>query len=177
MELLHVTFTCRLAISRSTAWDISTTIGSVSWLPTVTLEAALSPTITAMIVSVGAGIATVTAAVPVAEPDEAVIVPDPSATEVTKPEEETVAIDVADVAHDTPAPPIVAPLWSLTVAYNCCVAPIDVKLKLVGERVIDVATGVGVVGVVGDVGVDPPPSPPPQDRRNSAGTSFPYRIP
>ena len=145
-------------------------------MPTVILEAALSPTITAMIVSVGAGIATVTAAVPVAEPDEAVIVPDPSATEVTKPEEETVAIDVADVAHDTPAPPIVAPLWSLTVAYNCCVAPIDVKLKLVGERVIDVATGVGVVGVVGDVGVDPPSSSPPQDRRKSATANRMYRI-
>ena len=75
----------------------------------MTLEAALSPTITAMIVSPGAGIATVTAAVLVAEPDEAVIVADPSATDVTKPEEETVAIEVADVAHDTLAPPIVAP--------------------------------------------------------------------
>jgi len=70
----------------------------------VTLEAALSPTITAML-----GRVTVTAAVLVAEPDEAVIVADPSATDVTKPEEETVAIEVADVAHDTLAPPIVAP--------------------------------------------------------------------
>ena len=73
-------------------------------MPTVMLEAALSPTITAML-----GRVTVTAAVLVAEPDEAVIVADPSLTDVTKPEEETVAIEVADVAHDTLAPPIVAP--------------------------------------------------------------------
>ena len=78
-------------------------------MPTVTLEAALSPTITAMIVSAGAGIATVTAAVPLAEPDVAVIVAVPSATEVTEPDDETVATDEADVAHDTLAPLIVAP--------------------------------------------------------------------
>ena len=119
-----------------------------------------------MIVSAGAGIATVTAAVALAEPDVAVIVAEPSATEVTVPEDETVATDAADVAHDPLAPLIVAPFWSLTVAVSCCVAPIDEKLKLVAESVIDVATGVGVVG--GLVGVDPPPSPPPQDRRKSA---------
>jgi len=94
-----------------------------------------------------------------------VIVAEPSATEVTVPEDETVATDAADVAHDTLAPLIVAPFWSLTVAVSCRVAPIDEKLKLVAESVIDVATGVGVVGVVGAVGVDPPPSP--QDRRKS----------
>jgi len=73
------------------------------------LEAALSPTITAMIVSAGAGMATVTAAVPLAEPDMAVIVAVPSATEVTKPDDETVATDKADVAQETLAPLIVAP--------------------------------------------------------------------
>ncbi len=73
------------------------------------VEAALSATITAMIVSVGAGMATVTAAVPLAEPDVAVIVAVPSATEVTEPDDETVATDEADVAHDTLAPLIVAP--------------------------------------------------------------------
>ena len=97
------------------------------------------------------------------------IVAEPSATEVTVPEDETVATDAADVAHDTLAPLIVAPFWSLTVAVSCCVAPIDKKLKLVAESVIDVATGVGVVG--GLVGVDPPPSPPPQDRRKSASVA------
>ena len=121
------------------------------------LEAALSPTITAMIVSAGAGIATVTAAVPLAEPDVAVIVAVPSATDVTAPDEETVATDAAEEAHDTLAPLIVAPFWSLTVAESCCVDPIEIKLKLVGETVIEVATGVGGVGVVGGlVGVVPP---------------------
>ena len=52
---------------------------------------------------------TVTATVPLAGPDVAVIVAEPSATEVTNPAEETVATDAADVAHDTLAPPIVAP--------------------------------------------------------------------
>ena len=53
--------------------------------------------------------ATVTAAVPLAEPDVAVIVAVPSATEVTEPDDVTVATDAADVAHDTLAPLIVAP--------------------------------------------------------------------
>jgi len=64
---------------------------------------------TAMIVSAGAGIATVTAAVPLADPDVAVIVAVPSATEVTEPDDETVATDEADVAHETLAPLMVAP--------------------------------------------------------------------
>jgi hypothetical protein len=91
----------------------------------------------------------------------AVMVAVPLVTEVTNPAEETVTTDGADVAHDTLAPLIVAPFWSLTVAVSCCVAPIDEKLKLVAESVIDVATGVGVVE--GLVGVDPP-----QDRRKRA---------
>ena len=73
------------------------------------VEAALSATITAIMVSAGAGIATVTAAVPLAEPDVAVIVAVPSATEVTDPDEETVATEAADDDHDTLAPLIVAP--------------------------------------------------------------------
>ena len=105
--------------------------------------------------------ATVAVAVAVIEPMVAVMVAVPLVTEVTVPEDETVATDAADVAHDTLAPLIVAPFWSLTVAVSCCVAPIDEKLKLVAESVIDVATGVGVVE--GLVGVDPP-----QDRRKRA---------
>ena len=122
---------------------------------------------------------TVTAAVALAAPEVAVIVAEPLATAVTVPEDETVATDAADVVHDTLAPLIVAPLWSLTVAESCCVAPIDEKLRFVAESVIDVATGVGVVGVVGvvgAVGVDPPPSPPPQARRNSATVNRTNRI-
>ena len=120
---------------------------------------------------------TVTAAVALAAPEVAVIVAEPLATAVTAPEDETVATDAADVVHDTLAPLIVAPLWSLTVAESCCVAPIDERLRIVAESVIDVATGVGVVGVVGvvgAVGVDPPPSP--QARRKSATVNRMNRI-
>ena len=78
-------------------------------MPTVILEAALSPTMTAIIVSPGAGMATVTAAVALTEPDVAVIVAVPSATEVTEPDDETVATEVADDDHDTLAPLMVAP--------------------------------------------------------------------
>ena len=100
--------------------------------------------------------ATVTAAVPLAEPDVAVIVAVPSATEVTRPLEDTVATDADDELHDTEAPLIVAPFWSLTVAESCCVAPKDEKLNVVADSVIEVATGVGGVGgLVGEV----PPSP------------------
>ena len=80
----------------------------------------------------------------------------PSATEVTRPAVETVATDADDELHVTEAPLIVAPVWSLTVADSCCVAPKDAKLRVVADSVIDVATGVGGVGVVGGlVGVVP----------------------
>ena len=52
---------------------------------------------------------TVTEAVPLAEPDVAMIVADPVATEVTRPADETVAMDVLEDDHVTEAPPIVAP--------------------------------------------------------------------
>ena len=68
-------------------------------------------------------------------------------------DEETVATDAADEAHDTLAPLIVAPFWSLTVAESCCVAPIEVKLKLAGETVTEVAVG----GVVGEFPASPHP--------------------
>ena len=96
-------------------------------------------------------------AVPLADPEVAVIVAVPSATEVTRPLEDTVATDALDELHDTLAPLIVAPFWSLTVADSCCVAPKEAKLRVVADSVIDVATGVGGVGVVGGlVGVVPP---------------------
>ena len=48
----------------------------------------------------------------------------------------------------------------MTVAESCCVVPIDVKLKLVGDSVTEVATGVGGVGGgVGGVVGELPPSP------------------
>ena len=89
-----------------------------------------------------------------ADPEVAVIVAVPLAIEVTRPEDETVATDADDELHDTAAPLIVAPFWSLTVADSCCVAPKDEKLKEVADSVIEVATGVGGVG--GLVGVVPP---------------------
>ena len=94
---------------------------------------------------------------PLADPDVAVAVAVPFATEVTRPEEETVATDADEVAHVTVALAIVAPFWSLTVAESCWVAPKDEKLKVVADSVIEVATGVGGVGGVGGlVGVVPP---------------------
>ena len=101
-----------------------------------------------------AGTATVTAAVPLADPDVAVMVAVPSATEVTRPEEETVATDALDELHVTEAPLIVAPFWSFTVAESWDVSPSDEKLRLVADSVIELATGVGGVG--GLVGVVPP---------------------
>jgi hypothetical protein len=114
--------------------------------------------------------ATVTEAVALSEPDVAVIVAVPSATEVTRPADETVATDAADVAHVTVAPDIVAPFWSLTVADSWDVAPSEARLRLVTERVIDVATGVGVEVV--EVGL---PSPP-QLHNNSENTTAPNSI-
>ena len=84
--------------------------------------------------------ATVTEAVALSEPDVAVIVAEPSATEVTRPAEETVATDAADVAHVTVAPDIVLSLASFTVAVRVAVSPSEAKLAVVGESVTAVAT-------------------------------------
>ena len=94
-----------------------------------------------------------TVAAPLADPDVAVMVAVPSATAVTNPADETVATEALDVAHVTVGIEITVPPASLTVAARVEVSPIDMKLKLVGDSVIDVATGVG--GLVGVV----PPSP------------------
>ncbi len=96
------------------------------------------------------------------------MVAEPSATEVTRPEEDTVATDALDELHVTLAPLIVVPFWSLTVAESCCVAPKDEKLRLVAESVIEVATGVGGVGGVGGVVGELPPSPHPRSRSTAA---------
>jgi hypothetical protein len=62
------------------------------------------------------GAATEADAVALADPEVAVIVAGPFATEVTRPVDETVATAASDVAHVTVALAIAAPLWSLTVA-------------------------------------------------------------
>ena len=87
----------------------------------------------------------------------------PLATAVTRPEEDTVATDALDELQVTLAPLMFAPFWSLIVAESCCVAPIDEKLKEVADSVIEVATGVGGVGVVGVV----PPSPHAASKRTA----------
>ena len=84
--------------------------------------------------------AMVTEAFALAEPEVAVMVAVPSATDVTTPSDETVATAVFDDVHVTVAPLIAAPFWSLTVAVSVDVAPIDVKLKLVGDSVTVVGT-------------------------------------
>jgi hypothetical protein len=68
----------------------------------------------------------------------------PPATEVTRPADETVATAASDVPHVTVALAIVAPFWSLTVVDSWDVAPSEARLTLLAERVIYVATGVGV---------------------------------
>ena len=68
------------------------------------------------------------------------IVAVPSATEVTRPADETVAIDELDVVHVTVAPDMVAPPASFTVAVRVAVSPIDTKATEVGESVTLEAT-------------------------------------
>jgi hypothetical protein len=76
---------------------------------------------------------TVTAAVPVAAPEVAVIVAVPSATAVTNPADETVAMDAEEVDHVTVAPDITDPPVSFTVALSVTVSPNDAKVVVLGE--------------------------------------------
>ena len=78
-------------------------------------------------------------AVPLADPDVAVMVAVPSATAVTRPADETVATEVSDVAHVTVGFETVFPAASVTVATREAVSPIDVKLRLVGASVTEAA--------------------------------------
>ena len=80
-----------------------------------------------------------TVAVPLADPDVAVMVAVPSETAVTSPADETVATDELDVAHVTVGFEITVPPASLTVATRVAPSPIDVKLTLVGDRVTEAA--------------------------------------
>ena len=64
----------------------------------------------------------------------------PSATEVTRPADDTVAIAASDVAHVTVALAIVAPSASVTVGTNVAVSPSDVNERLVGASATAAAT-------------------------------------
>ena len=108
---------------------------------TVAVRVTVSPTDVKVLVfgdsvTVEAVCDTVTVAVPLAEPDVAVIVALPSATEVTSPEDDTVATDELDVAHVTVAPDMVFPTASFTVGTSVVVSPNDAKLRLVGASVM-----------------------------------------
>jgi len=76
---------------------------------------------------------TVTEAVAVAEPEVPVIVALPSATEVTKPADETVATELLEDDHVTAVPVITVPPASFTVALTVAVSPIVEKASEVGE--------------------------------------------
>ena len=80
-----------------------------------------------------------TVAVALSDPDVAVMVAVPSATAVTNPADETVATEASDVAHVTVGFEMVFPPASVTVAARVVVSPIDVKLRLVGDSVIEAA--------------------------------------
>ena len=78
-------------------------------------------------------------AVALADPDVAVMVAVPSMTAVTSPSAETVATEASDVAHAMLGFEITVPPASLTVATRVAPSPIDVKLRFVGDRVIEAA--------------------------------------
>ena len=78
-------------------------------------------------------------AVALTDPDVAVMVAVPSVTAVTNPAAETVTTDVSDVSHVTVGFEITVPPASLTVAVRVAPSPIDVKLRLVGDSVIEAA--------------------------------------
>ncbi len=82
---------------------------------------------------------TVTEAFAVFDPDVAVSVIEPSATEVAKPVDETVATVVSEDDQVTVGFAIVLSFASLTVAVIVAVSPIDEKLTVVGESVTDAA--------------------------------------
>ena len=83
---------------------------------------------------------TVTAAVPLTDPDVAVMVAVPLATAVTSPADETVAVASLDVAHVTVAPGMVAPPASFTVAARVTVSPMDANVFVLGDTVTLEAT-------------------------------------
>ena len=69
------------------------------------------------------------------EPDVAVIVAVPSATEVTNPADDTVATDELDVVQVTVAPDITVPPASFTVAASVAVSANEANDRLVGDSV------------------------------------------
>jgi len=139
------------------------------WSRTVAVSCCVSPTdekfrvVGVSTTVVATSTRTVTDAVPLAEPEVAVMVAVPSPTAATRPVDETPATDASEDAQETDAPLIFAPFWSVTVGVSCCVSPNDEKLNVVGETVIVVATG----GPKVSVGVLVSPPQPAKLRTNS----------
>ena len=75
-----------------------------------------------------------------ADPDVAVIVAVPSATDVTKPVAEIVATVSSRDAHVTVAPAILLPAASFTVATSVAVSANEAKLTVAGDSVTELAT-------------------------------------
>ena len=100
---------------------------------TVAASVTVSPTDASVFVlgvtcSLAAAWATVTDAVPVIEPEVAVIVAVPVATAVTTPVDATVATVVSDDDQVTEAPEIAVPPASFTVALSVAVSPIETRV-------------------------------------------------
>ena len=81
-----------------------------------------------------------TEADPLAEPEVAVIVDDPLATEVTRPADEAVAMPVSDDAHVTTESGRTFPSESFTVALSVAVSPSDTKESELGDTSTVAAT-------------------------------------
>ena len=81
-----------------------------------------------------------TDAVALTDPLVAVIVAEPSATEVTRPVDDTVATAASDVTQVTVALAIVAPFWFLTVAVSWVVAASEAKVSSDSDNSMLVAT-------------------------------------
>jgi hypothetical protein len=74
-----------------------------------------------------------------AAPEVAVIVAVPFAIAVTSPADDTVAFVASEDAHVTVAPVIVLSFASFTVATRDAVSANEAKLRLVGDRVTELA--------------------------------------
>ena len=80
------------------------------------------------------------ALVPLTDPEVAVMVALPSATEVTRPDDKTVATAASEVDQVTVAPDMVLPPPSFTAAAMVTVSPIEVRVLEVGVTSTDAAT-------------------------------------
>ena len=129
---------------------------------------AASVTLSGVTVSVvGTGAATVSCALPDADPEVAVTLAVPVSTAVVSPEASTEATDGSDDDHPTVAPAMTCPFWSRTSAAKRTVSPTAVTSAVAGDTSTVVATGCGggggggAGGGSGDGPLEPSPHPSP----------------